>query len=364
MGLRIVQIVENLEIGGLERMALDLAIAQKAAGHQPFIYCVFKRGALAGEADQAGVPVVEFRKKSGFSWTTVRQISRRLRQDGAQIVHTHNSVIHHYGVLAARMAGIRAVVNTRHGLGTLHTSARQELYFKATLPFTSAFVFVCEDGRRFFVGRRGVPASRSQVIFNGIPLDKFLAIPSAVGSQRPRIRFGAVGRMVPAKAHSDLIEAFAILRRRLPEAHLRIAGGGPLMETAQAQASRLGLDSSVSLEGATRDVASFLGQLDVFVLSSITEGLPLVILEAMAAALPVVSTRVGGVPEVAPEGEVAWYGEPAQPATLAEAMYQAATSPDLAARGARARSLAQEHYGLEMMQKQYESLYHRLLSRR
>ena len=362
MGLRIVQIVEKLEIGGLERMALDLAIAQKKAGHQPSIYCVFHRGALADEADAAGVPVIEFHKRVGFSWKTVREITRRLRHDGAQVVHTHNSVIHHYGVLAGRMAGVRAIVNTRHGLGKLHTAARQELYFRATLPFTSAFVFVCEDGRRFFVHERGVPASRSHVILNGIPLETFLCIPAAVDSQRPRIRFGTVGRMVPAKAHADLIEAFALLRQRIPEAHLRIAGGGPLWEQIQAQTNRLGLNSSVSLEGATRDVVSFLGQLDVFVLSSITEGLPLVILEAMAAALPVVSTRVGGVPEVAPEGDIAWYGEPAQPASLAEAMYQAATCTDLAARGARARSLAKDRYGLELMQEQYEALFRRLLA--
>lgn len=363
MGLRIAQIVENLEIGGLERMALDLAIAQKAAGHEPSIYCVFKRGALAGEADQAGVPVLEFRKKIGFSWETTRAISRRLRSDGKQVVHTHNSVIHHYGVLAGRMAGIGAIVNTRHGLGTLHTSARQELYFKAALPFTSAFVFVCEHGRNFFVRERGVPRSKSHVILNGIPTAKFLAIRPSTGSELPRIRFGTVGRMVPAKAHADLLEAFALLRQRLPAAQLRIAGGGPLMEQIQSQAARLGLGSSVSLEGATRDVASFLGQLDVFVLSSISEGLPLVILEAMAAALPIVSTRVGGVPEVAPENDVAWYGEPAQPATLAEAMYQAATCSDLPARGARARARAQERYGLELMQKQYESLFQRLLAR-
>ena len=362
MGLRIVQIVEKLDIGGLERMALDLAIAQKKAGHQPFIYCVFHRGAFADEADAAGIPVIEFHKKVGFSWKTVREISRRLSQDGAHVVHTHNSVIHHYGVLAAKMAGVRAIVNTRHGLGKLHTSARQELYFRATLPFTSAFVFVCEDGRRFFVKERGVPASKSHVILNGIPLEKFTGISSSVGSQQPLVRFGTVGRMVPAKAHSDLLEAFALLRKRLPHVHLRIAGGGPLWDQMHSQVRKLGLDSSVSLEGATRDVASFLGQLDIFVLSSITEGLPLVVLEAMAAALPVVSTRVGGVPEVAPEGIIAWYGQPGQPATLADALYQAATCPDLPARGTQARHLAKENYGLDLMQQNYEALFRQLLN--
>jgi glycosyltransferase involved in cell wall biosynthesis len=362
MGVRIVQIVETLEIGGLERMALDLAIAQKQAGNQSAIYCVFRKGALANEAEAAGVPVLEFHKPPGFSWTAIREIAARLRDNRIQVVHTHNSVIHHYGVLAGKLARVQVIVNTRHGTGVLHTGRRQELYYRAVMPFTNAFVFVCEDGRRFFLENLAVPANRSHVILNGIPLEKFQHVSPQIGSRRPVIRFGTLGRTVPAKAHDILIDAFALLHKRLPQAQLRIVGGGPLEDQLRAHVAELALEQFVSLEGPTHQVAQFLSELDVFVLSSVSEGLPLVVLEAMAAGLPIVSTRIGGIPEVAPEGEAAWLCPPGNAAALADVLYQAAVAPDLARYGHRARELALARYGLPHMQRAYETLFHHLLA--
>ena len=100
---------------------------------------------------------------------------------------------------------------------------------------------------------------------------------------------------------------------------------------------------------------------DIFVFSSISEGLPIVILEAMAAGLPIVSTRVGGVPEVAPEGQVAWYCEPGNAKDLAEAMYLAATSGECVSRGRTAREIAHQRYGIAQTQQAYEAVYRELL---
>src|SRR5207237_3376404 len=107
-------VVAALAIGGRERIAVELAIAQKAAGHQPFLYCVTFDGPLAKRAEAAGVPVVAFLKKPGFSAKAVWQMRRQMRADRIEIVHTHNSIIHHYGAAAARLAGL-PVVNTQHG---------------------------------------------------------------------------------------------------------------------------------------------------------------------------------------------------------------------------------------------------------
>lgn len=362
--LRIVQLLESLNVGGLERLAVDLAVAQKAAGHQPAIYCVFQAGALAPEAEAAGIPVTAFHKRIGVSLKTALQIARQLRRDSVQVVHTHNSSIHHYGVLAAWFARVPVVVNTRHGLGTLHIHPRQERYFRAMMPFTDAVVFVCEDGRRFFVQHRGIPNRKTRVILNGVPLEKFLAHPAAPGSLSSRIRFGTVGRMVPAKAHSILLEAFALLAPRVPHAELCIVGYGPLYEKIAAQLHRLNLAGRVTLQGLSLDTPRILSQFDVFVLSSISEGLPVVILEAMAAGLPLVSTQVGGVPEVAPEGSVAWYCSPGAPEPLAQAMYQAAVSGDLALRGQTARQIAVARFSISQMWQNYEALFLELLHRK
>ena len=336
-------------------MALNLAIAHRRAGHFSAIYTVFEPGELAEQARQASVPVVAFHKKSGFSSDSIFEMARQLRTDHAQVVHTHNSVIHHYGVLAGKLGGVDAIVNTRHGLA-FHSGRRQEVYYRAVMPFTSAVVFVCQDGRRHYVERGIVPERKSRVILNGIPVEKFQAHRAQPGANRPRIRFGTVGRMVKAKAHTDLIDAFAIVAARLPEAELEIWGDGQLLPAVEERVAAHSLAGRVHLKGATLCPEEALRGLDVFVLSSISEGLPLVILEAMAAGLPIVSTRIGGVPEVAPEGAAAWYAPPGEPHKLADAMCAAAAG-DLGAVGEAAYRMAAERYSLESMQSQYEELF-------
>lgn len=353
--LRIVQIVESLEVGGLEIMAVNLAIAHRKAGHFAAIYAIFEPGALAGQTIAAGIPVVPFHKRQGFSAGAMVRLVRQLRADRAEIVHTHNSSIHHYGAVAGKLAGA-VVVNTRHGLA-LHSAPRQELYFRAVLPLTQAVVFVCEYGRRHFVPMGSAPKAKSHVIPNGIPLEPFRRSAATPGSVKPKIRFGTIGRLVTAKAHGDLLAAFAMVASDVPQAELHIWGYGALQADLEKGIAASGLRDRIHYHGRISDLAEALSQLDVFVLSSISEGLPLVILEAMAAGLPIVSTRVGGVAEVAPN---AWFGEPANPASLAEAMRKAALS-DLAAAGRAAFDHAHRNFGVETMQRQYESLFRRLI---
>ena len=336
-------------------MALNLADAHRKAGHFSAIYTIFEPGDLEPRAREAGIPVIPFFKKKGFSADAIFAMARQLRADRVQVVHTHNSVIHHYGVLAGKLAGVDAIVNTRHGLA-FHSGRRQEVYFRAVMPFTSKVIFVCQDGRRHYVENRVVPANKSAVVLNGIPVETFQAQRARPGAARPRIRFGTVGRMVKAKAHCDLVEAFALLAPEVPEAELEIWGDGALYPAVTERVAALGLEGRVQCKGATLAPEEALRGFDVFVLSSISEGLPLVILEAMAAGLPIVSTRVGGIPEVAPEGEVAWYCPPGNPAELAAAMRRAAAA-DLASVGETAYRMAAERFSLETMQSQYAELF-------
>ena len=355
--MRIVQLVDTLERGGLEKMVLDLASAQQAAGHWVSIYCLIGRGALADAATAAGIPVVSFDKAPGFSPATFLRVARQLRADRAGAIHTHNPGVHHYGAVAAKLAGVRAVVNTRHSPLDSKGRPYQERYFRWVAGWTDAVVYVSEHTRQALA-----PGSSSPVIPNGVPLDAFRQRQASPGSLRPgRIRFGTVGRLVPAKAHAILLDAFAIVARQLPGAELTIFGYGELEPALRRQIGALGLEATVRLEQASGDaVAEGLAGFDVFVLSSVNEGLPLVILEALAAGLPIVSTRVGGVPEVAPESAVAWYCEPGKAEALAAGMLIAAASPDLAERGAAARSLAFSRYGVERMAASYMTLLDRI----
>lgn len=357
--MRIVQIVESLKVGGLEMTAVDLAIAHRKAGHFSAIYTVFAPGPLAERAMADGVPVVPFHKTIGFSPRAIFAMAKHLRADGAQVVHTHNSGIHHYGVIAGKLAGIRVIVNTRHGLA-FHSGRRQEVYYRGVMPLTSAVVFVCDDGRRHYTELGTVPSKKGRVILNGIPVEKFQSLRASPGSVWPKIRFGTVGRLVKAKAHCDLLAAFALLAPELPEAEMHIWGHGVLERELLDDIAARGLGARVHYRGMTSNSAEALRGLDVFVLSSITEGLPLVILEAMATGLPIVSTRVGGVSEVAPEGTVAWYCRPGDPRDLAAAM-RAAAAADLSAAGEAAYRMAAGRFSLETMQARYAELFEDLL---
>lgn len=362
--LSIVQVVDNLNAGGLERMVIDLAVAHRAAGHGSAIFCLGERGALAGQAESFGIPVTAFQKTSGVDPRISWRMARALRRLGANVVHAHNPGVHHYSVLAAKLARAPVVVNTRHGVSSSSGRRYDERWFQRTLRWTDKVIYVSSDSQRYYTAETGlVPAAKGVTIFNGVPLEKFLAAPRP----RPRrdgepLRLATLGRLVPVKAHATLLEAFAILRKRLMPSlpvELYIYGEGELRQALEKDVARLGLEGQAFLPGQTHDVPGALAAADAFGFSSTSEGQPMVILEAMASGLPIVSTRVGGVPEVAPEGETAWYCEPGDAAKLAALFAEAlsAGGAELAARGERARRMAIERYSIEAAQRRYETVF-------
>lgn len=360
--MRIVQLVPSLEIGGLERLTLDLALRQKREGHDPFIYCTSHAGPLAAEAEAAGVPVRFFGKTVGFSLRLITQLARRLREDRAEVLHPHNAVVLHYGVAAARLAGVPAVINTRHG-GNLKWDPRLEWIWSRMVPRIDGVVFVSEGVRKHFIQRNRISPRNTHVIYNGIDLDKFLRRPARPGSHLPRLRFGAVGRLWPAKDHVNLTRAFARIAPVLPQAELHILGEGPCRTEITETAATLGVAERVRLHGAGLDVAGFLAELDVFVMSSLDEGLPIAMMEAMAAGLPIVSTRLPGLTEIAPEETVALYCPPGEPDKLAEVMLSMSRRPDLAQLGSHARTLAGK-FGITETWHQYEALFEEILEKK
>jgi len=354
--MRIVQVVETLEVGGLERVAVDLALQQQAAGHAAMLYCIVRTGPLAQIATTNSITVRCFDKLPGPSFKSLYSLTRALYQDTPDVVHTHQAGIHHYAALAGYLAGVPAIVTTRHSPSTSLLRPYQDRYFRWVLPLTSNVAVVSQATLDFLVSC-GFPASKMRVIRNGISVAKYRAKSAKPSGRKPLIRFGTVARFVPEKAHSVLLRAFGLLLQSVPAAELRIIGYGPLFEDTHRLVDRLGLANHVHLAGRTDDVPAVLSELDVFVLSSVSEGLPLVILEAMAAGLPIVSTRVGGIPEVAIEGQVAWYCEPGSAESLSQAMLQAATSSRLCEMGCTAARLAQEQLDVSVMQKKYEAMY-------
>jgi len=198
------------------------------------------------------------------------------------------------------------------------------------------------------------------VVHNGIDAQALLSI-------QPRRKdgqfvFGTMSRLVPVKDHHSLLKAFAAVRSRHSHCRLDILGSGELEGDLKTFAGQLGISNAVSFLGWSSDVAAFLARLDTFVLSSLSEGLPLTILEAMAAGLPVVATAVGGVPEIIRTADCGWLCPPGEPSLLADRMTSALEADDAAILGQRGRSAVRSQYSLETMTDHYQELFDRLLS--
>jgi glycosyltransferase involved in cell wall biosynthesis len=339
--MKIVQLLPSLELGGMERLAVDLARQQKAEGHESSIYCTSHPGQFAHQAEAANVPVHAFGKTTGFSLRLILDLASRLRVDRPDILHAHNALVLHYAIAAARLARVPVVVNTRHG-GNNNWDPHCERIWRHALRWIDSLVFVSEGVREFYVTRDRLSRRNTSVIYNGIEVDKFASHPAHPTAGLPTFRIGSVGRLVPAKDHVTLVRAFTMVCAAMPKAELHIVGDGPCRSAISQTAESLGIANRVFLHGASLDVPGFLSTLDLFVLSSIDEGLPISLMEALAAGLPVVSTRLPGLTELAPETVVAGYCTPGQPESLGEQILIAANRPDLPALGKAASRWAQK----------------------
>lgn len=352
--VNVTHFVESLDRGGLERVVIDLVRAQRDAGYRCQVVCLFGHGALAPELLELGVPVLSCDKRRGPDLRAILKARRFLRRHATEILHTHNAISHYYAVLASRGLPLRRVVSTRHGMGATRAAAqrsrgrswrddRLEWLYGKSMVFTHAVAAVCETARREFQQRADLPARKILAVPNGIHVERFAP---ASADDRRRLRealgvpedtrlAGFVGRLTWAKDHATLIRAFGQVRRRWPGTALVLIGDGPLRPGLEAQARAEGIAGQVFFLGDRNDVHALLRGLDLFVMSSVTEGYSIALLEACASALPIVATRVGGNPEIVRDGVNGTLVAAGDAAALAAAMV------DLLGDEARARAMGQ-----------------------
>jgi glycosyltransferase involved in cell wall biosynthesis len=366
----IAHVLSSFEMGGQERVALDLVSGQVRAGHRVSVVSLADApdGPLAAEFSAAGAAVDRVpRHRAGLDLALIVRLARWLRDHEVDLVHTHNRMALIYGAPAGRMARA-AVVHTKHGKNPKNGTRLAAGNLAGRL--VHAFVAVSPETADVARKRREVSPSRLSVINNGIELDRFEPDPAARARVRAELGIaadawviGTVGRVAAEKNQALFIRALAPLLGA--GAHLVVAGDGPLMATLRELVATLGVGTYVHLLGVRRDVPAVLCALDVFVLSSTTEGLPLVVPEAMATGLPVIATAVGGLPTVIDEGTTGYLVPSGDEAKLRERAAALRADSDLGvAMGARARSAAIARFSAARMQKDYLQLYERILTQR
>lgn len=306
----IVHFVENLERGGLERTVVDLVAAQREMGHRCRVVCLYEPGQLAAELQAQGVEVEACRKRGGLDWRAMRRVRAALAHDPRAVLHTHNAAAHYHAVLATAGMPLACVVNTRHGMGAIGLRNRQEWLYRRSMVRTDYVVGVCEAVRRRFAGQGVRPRGALLAIPNGIRLERFVvATPGAratlaeeLGWPVGSLVIGTVGRLHPVKDQARLLHALHALRSRIPQAVLAVIGDGPLRVELEREACALGLGDAVRFLGDRDDVPRLLAGMHAFALPSRSEGYSVALLEACAAALPIVATDVGGNADIVRDG--------------------------------------------------------------
>ncbi|MEW9573372.1 glycosyltransferase [Rhodanobacter sp. Si-c] len=364
--MNITHVVENLNRGGLERVVLDLVKLQQQQGHHCQVICLFERGALAYELDAAGIPVHACEKRKGFDFKALSRVRQLIRAHRTEVLHSHNAVAHYLAVLASLGLGVGRVINTRHGMGGMQRWNRAEMLYRASLVRTDAVAMVCEAACDGAIEHGLVPRRKLRVVPNGLRVQEFtVASPAAREHLRqalglsPQTRLvGTVGRLNWAKDQAGLIRAFRRVHGQLPDSALVLIGDGNLRPELEACARDEGVAGAVHFLGDRSDARDLLQGLDVFVLSSVSEGYSMALLEASATALPIVATDVGGNREIVRDGSTG-YMVPARDAdALAEAILLLLREPNRAARyGAAARAMMEAGGSLEAMAVRYAALY-------
>jgi glycosyltransferase involved in cell wall biosynthesis len=384
---RLAHLVLGLNVGGLERVVLRLLERTPRDRFAPVVCALEEAGALAPELARMGVPLAVIPRAPGLDARLAVRLSAWLLAEGIELVHTHNPAPHLYGALAAALARSvhlgrgsapaarssgearrRAprVVHTKHGRN-YPRARRKVLANRLAASLTDRLVAVSEDARAVAIEVEGVDPSRVVTILNGVDPEEFRPGDAALARARlgvPASGFhvGCVARLSPEKDHTTLLAAFASLLTRRPDAHLTLVGDGALRSGLEEEARRLGLDAAVTFAGTRGDVAAILPAFDVFVLSSRTEGISLTLVEAAAAGLPIVATRVGGNPEIVRDGETGMLVPPGHAGALAAALDAMAGRADRIEMGRRGRVWVVDRFSIDRMAQAYAALYAEVLA--
>jgi glycosyltransferase involved in cell wall biosynthesis/peptidoglycan/xylan/chitin deacetylase (PgdA/CDA1 family) len=357
--MRIAHVVLSLACGGLERMVVDLARYHRDHGLETTIICLDGRGDLADEAERAGVPVRVVKREPGLDPGLVRRLAAVLRDGAYSCVHTHSLDPMFYAGAAAWRAGVRIRVHSQHNTMLATYSLSDRLKFRLAHRFFTHVVGVSAETTRL-IARFGVPAGRRLTVLNGIDCDRFDAATRTPYREDPvgGGSIGAVARLSPEKGLDRLVEAFARVRNARPAAQLTLVGDGPERARLESLAARLGLGGSVIFTGRQENVRPWLAGFDVFALPSLTEGIPLALLEAMAVGVPVVASDVGGIPEVVNSPACGRLVPPGDRGALEEALTELLGNPgarDALGRAGAAR--VRQAFSLRSMAAGYRAIY-------
>jgi glycosyltransferase involved in cell wall biosynthesis len=364
--VRILLLSTSMGMGGADKQLLSAAHEMRARGHDILIVSLTALGPMGLEARTLGLRTESLEMPRGIPDPRgMVRLVRLVREWRPDVVHSH--MVH--ANLMARMlrifAPVPVLVSTIHNIyegGRILMTG-----YRLTNNLADHMTIVSQAAADRFINEGIVPKPMLTVIPNGVDTDRFQNVPNGV-RQSLRATLGlagefvwlAVGRFEVAKDYPNMLHAFAAVRQQQPAAVLLLVGGGSLQAETEALAESLGLSGRVRFLGIRPDVPELMTAADAYVMSSAWEGMPIVLLEAAAAGLPVVATLVGGNHEVISDKETGFLVPPRDSEALGRAMLRLMQTPERERRimGERGRDYVQRQYRLSRVVDRWEEIYH------
>lgn len=365
--INVLHIVLGLQVGGLERVVIDL-INNSSPEIRSFVVCLEEGGEL--ESHCRAVQIHKLHKPPGLKMFTIMQLYSLVKKLKIDLIHTHNPSPHFYGALAGFLARV-PVVHTKHGRDN-PDKIRKVILNRMSAFLTRKVIAVSANAADVCINIEKVCPEKVIVIVNGIdtklyqPTSKLSPTsPEENGSYRSGYWFctiGIVARLSPEKDHHTLLAACKLLSMRQYNFRLVIIGDGPLRSELERTVLDMELTEQVVFAGMCYDVATHLKQIDIYVLSSTTEGISLTLLESMASGLPIVATNVGGTPEVVVDNVTGFIVPAQKPDLMADKLSQLIDDKRLReSMGAMGRKRIEEQFDIRHTVRRYEELYHDVL---
>ena len=370
--MRVTHVVLSLDVGGLERNVINQVREGRKLGQRVSVVCLQHKGELAEQVQELGGALVWLDKAPGLRPGLVFRLAGVLRRLRPQVVHTHQLATLLYGGGAARLLRIPVVVHTEHGREAYATRLRTRLLGRIAAGLCDRFYCLTREMGEEVSDRGIVAASKVRLIHNGIDIARWAQCHADRAAVRrlldiPENSFvvGTVGRLTEVKRQDVLIRAFARIKSQAPAAHLLFVGDGPLRGDLWRLALKMGVGDSIHFAGYQPHSGPFLRAMDVFALTSRAEGMPQAVLEAAVTGLPLVVSRVGGLPELVSEGHSGILIESGDASGFAKAVCELFADAGRRARmGAAARARVESTFSVSRMAAEYHRDFIELLGNR
>lgn len=366
----ICHVIHALGVGGAE-VLVDQMIRRMQKEFRCIVAVLDEIGEIGTRLQEDGFIVEHLHRQPGIDRSCATRLRQFADREGVEILHAHQCTPFFQAMLSRGLTGRRPVVFTEHGRHFPDTPSRKRAIVNRLLLKRCDRLFGCGAAvRQALIDNEGLPESRVEVIYNGVDL-KALSKPTPGARERIRAEFGystndfvavQVARLHELKDHQTALKAVDEARQKIPGLRLLLAGDGDQRSAIEQTIRDRGLEQTVTLAGTRKDIADLLAASDVFLMSSISEGIPLTVIEAMAARRPVVSTAVGGLPELIEHGVTGMLAPSGDATSLATSLVQLYRDADLRKQMADvAAGRAQEKFSLQGMLNSYRDVYYDVL---